>query len=53
MCALRTTRPLSARTTMRMSSAQPSSGDVTALLKRIEGYVGIVVVASNRDEGEP
>jgi ATPase family associated with various cellular activities (AAA) len=41
------------RTEVKDSHDRYANIDVTALLKRIEGYVGIVVVASNRDEGEP
>lgn len=41
------------RTEVKDSHDRYANIDVTALLKRIEGYVGIVVVASNRDEDEP
>ena len=41
------------RTEANDSHERYANIDVTALLKRIEGYVGIVVVASSRDEDEP
>ena len=41
------------RTEVKDSHDRYANIDVTALLKRIEGYVGIVVVASSRDEDEP
>ena len=41
------------RTEVKDSHDRYANIDVTALLSRIEGYVGIVVVASNRDEDEP
>ena len=41
------------RTEVNDSHERYANIDVTALLKRIEGYVGIVVVASSRDEDEP
>lgn len=41
------------RTEVKDSHDRYANIDVTALLKRIEGYVGIVVVTSSRDEDEP
>ena len=41
------------RTDVKDSHDRYANIDVTALLKRIEGYVGIVVVASSCDEDEP
>ena len=41
------------RTEVQDSDDRYANIDASALLKRIEGYVGILVVASRRDEDEP
>jgi hypothetical protein len=41
------------RTEVKDSHDRYANIDIAALLKRIEGYVGLVVVTSSRDEDEP